>query len=169
MEVTKVEVSHSFMKHESGSKFYQIYGFGVWRVDDNDKERYHEVTVTHWGKMASSGRRDDMRPVVRGQFSIHHDVAGLAASTFAEKSKRGYAVEHHQEHTFLPRVRGDEEKLKSWMTKEFGAATAHSLLLSIDLIGSEIEMEARDAAPAPKRATQKTLPEPERPASWGSW
>ena len=141
-----IQAQATFMEHEGGTKFYNVFQF--------TPSKGRSVTVTHYGPKRGSTRR----PVSGGQTQVK--VGRLMNSIVAAKQKRGYSTEDLTVESF----QDDDE----WFVQTFGAAQSHDIHVAMfeETIRAEIEPTTE---PDNEIIPGAIAPPETRPENWGSW
>lgn len=152
----------TFLKHESGTKFYQT--FLITRKDD-DKPVEHACSITHHGPIRSI-KLSDPRPITGGN-SLVFPGAAKAEEQLAAKLRRGY----YKDTSIPPLVFDNATAASEAFTRWFGAARRDQIMLHLGLTvnGEEVAAESDPSAAVEDTPIETKDPFTGRPAAWGSW
>ncbi len=152
-------INRVWMRHESGTKFYQAF-----RILYNGSDRYRkaECTVLHYGPLNET--RSDHRPITGGTVIVHSGV-GRYYEKVAEKRARGYIYDTY-EHTQNDYVHDEGLRV---LTHLFGASRRDEILLVLGLTAVRGEQIDGGNDPGDGRDHTHIAPFKDRPASWSSW
>lgn len=144
-----IEVFTTWIEHEGGTKFYQVFEFR------NNEIGGKNVTMTHWGSIAKLHADKFNRPVLGGETQIKH--GRLASTTVASKRKRGYTIHDTRVAHGI-----------AWWTEHFGAALTHDLMVAMGLQDGAEDYPIADPDTISKGEVPPAEPDV-RPSAWGTW